>query len=164
MTESVRDYWPEDPRWGGGFIKPPLWGIYDEAYRSYVEEIVAEAKRVMAEFEEKYPDHHWWTPEFVEVHPAVALLLQAVNSTAAFPSPSAITELSGRVAEGNDVPFIDHSQSLEIQVAKLAMSSMLQHPEGGEELKLAHTIMTANDRIEATLLLNGVSRHVKDEA
>lgn len=153
---TMRELWPEDPRWGVAYIEPPIWGVETPEYIARVQASVNSAKEIVAELDEKYPaiSSKWWTAEFVERAPAAALLLQSVNRTLGFASMYSLIQLSERVAEANSVPFIDHDAPTEVQMARLALSTIIQSPDS-REYGIAHAAMTEIDKLELVLLLNG---------
>jgi len=162
LERTMRDLWPEDPRWGEAILKPPVGGVETAEYREQLDRVVNAAKALVQRFTDKYPDNPWWTTEFVEAHPPVALLLQSVNEELIFPSMHSLIDLSNRVAMANEVPFIDRTSPAEVQAGRIALSTMWQSDDGGSELLLAHTVMTPRDRLEFVLLLNGQGRYSPD--
>lgn len=158
MEWTIRDVWPDDPRWGNGYIKPPLGGVYDESYRQYVEDLIELEQQTVAYYTEKYPDTAWWAKDFVDAHPAVALLLQSVNDQRVFASQAVFKSLVDLVEKLSLLPATPPSEYYDVQIARLAFSAIINGDKGGGELELAHSIMTETDRQELFLLLAGQSR------
>jgi len=168
-ARTLRHFWPEDPRWGDTNVALPVDGRYGAAYRLAVADQVAAAKLLVAGFEGKYPETHWWKPEFVVPHPAATLLLHSVNEQDIFTSFTTLSELAEMVIAASDAPVPEHrhEQTLDGYFAKLAMSRLV-HGDGSE-LLLAKSIMTDHDLDEMDILLSGLGRamiphHAESEA
>ncbi|HVW23506.1 MAG TPA: hypothetical protein VHB51_03450 [Candidatus Saccharimonadales bacterium] len=159
-ARTLKHYWPEDPRWGDSNVALPTDGRYGPEYRRSVAEQVAAAKLLVGVFEEKYPETHWWEPDFVEAHPAVTLLLHSVNEHDIFTSFTTLSELVELVINASEAPAPthQHEQTLDGYFAKLAMSRLV-HGDG-TELQLAKEIMTDDDVDEMDILLSGLGRAV----
>lgn len=140
---------------------PPLGGIITPAYEAKLDQIQAHARETIRIFEEKYPDFKWWEKSFVEEKPAVALLMQSVNTELAFPSIFSLRQLVQKVSEeGGQVEDIlaGDTEDYNVYIARLATRVLNSSDTGQAMLQEAEQHMTEQDREALWQLQFGIPR------
>ena len=145
------EFW-NDPRWMGGDLEFP-----EDTGQDRLEPAlrINKMQHTIDQFEGKYPGSFWWTPEFVEKHPAVALTMQAVNDTFIF-SDQALQYLTAVVEFESGLAVTRDGSPLEVQTAQLGSKAILQGD--CSEFDTLQSILTDGDRLELAALLNGNPR------
>jgi hypothetical protein len=151
IEENYRTW--EDPRWmGGDTVEINDTGLFVTQRQAIKIEI---AQRAISGFEEKYSSNTWWTAEFVEEHPAIALTLSAVNDSRIF-SHQALDYLTAIVKRESGLEPSEETTAEEVWMARLGFAAVAQHGPG--ETALLETMLTEADEQELYALVQGRRR------
>lgn len=154
--ETVSELYPDDTRWGEGYVAPPLGGKVTPSFEAELDQSRAHIRDTIRFFEDKYPDYKWWERTFVEEHPAASLLMQSVNSTLAFQCMADITRLTRIVAEQTPVDI--GANYFDVYTARLALDALAVLPDGQVQLDEARSHMTTEDNELLWQVTYGIGR------